>query len=103
MTENMMMAITAINKWMFFSWNYASIEYEMTIGCRTEIVIIPEFLARVNWTCNINHMIEKWSKCCQTTNAFGYLSKFYAELDSENSRLLIEWVMKNYNGEKKIL
>ena len=103
MTENMKLAIYAINKWMYLGWNYKSVEYSRPIsGGRSEIIVVPDFLIGVKWTCTTDHMINKWRACCHQTGPYGYLSKFYAELDAENSRRLITWVMENYNGEKSI-
>ena len=104
MTENMIMAMEAINKFMYYSWNY-NVIYHTWINCRGEKVtkVIPEFIAKVKWSCGIDHILEKWYVFTSKTNdANAYMPRFYAELDDKNRQLLLEWVMTNYNNEKKI-
>lgn len=103
MTENMKIAINAINKWNFFCWNYESALYEWG-GLNNELrsAVVPVFLTKVRWTCNFDHMLSKWEDACRTGHYMTFLPKFYAELDTENRKALLEWVMMNYNGEKQL-
>lgn len=96
-------AIQAINKWVFFGWNYSLTDYEWTsVNGELKREVVPQFLAEIKWTCNFDHMLSKWHLATRDGNADSYLVKFYAELGSENRKFLLEWVMKNYDDEQKI-
>ena len=101
MNVNMKVAIVAINKWLFFGWNYDLVLWRGTE--RDEWQSLPKFLIETKWTCNLEHMISKWYKAIQCNEPDAYLTKFYADLDDENRQALIAWVMNNYDGEKKIM
>lgn len=103
MTDNLKVAMEAINKWVYFSLNYnvVSYTYNQSSGESTT-VYVPEFLVAINWTCPISHMIGKWKYASRSEDAHSYLTRFYTELDSQNSELLMEWVMNNYNDEIKL-
>ena len=103
MTESMKTAIKAINKWVFFGWNYSCVHHEwISVNGEKKCEAVPQFLAEVKWTCNFDHMLSKWKIATHDANANSYLVKFYAELDDRNRELLLEWVMEHYDGEKKI-
>ena len=103
MTEELKIAMIAINKWMFHGWNYESVSLTYnTIFGTTKTVHVPQFLKEVKWTCHIGHMLEKWNRATRTHDPDTYLTKFYAELDNNNRQLLLEWVIQNYDGEKSL-
>lgn len=104
MTENLKLALVAINKWLFFGWNFKSCyhSWQDFSGVPRE-EYLPEFLCRVKWTCNLSHMVDKWRKATRSKNPDTYLVSFYADLDNANRILLLEWVMQNYNGEKTLI
>lgn len=96
--------IQAINKWVFFGWNYSLTDYEWTsVNGERKREVVPQFLAEVKWTCNFDHMLSKWHIATQDGKADSYLVKFYAELGTENRHMLLEWVLANYNDEQKII
>lgn len=104
MTENMKIAMEAINKFMFFSWNYdhENHEWEQPNG-ELKDGLVPTFLKQIKWTCHFNHMYEKWlAVVTGNNNPYSYLSKFYSHLDTDNRKLLLEWVLTNYNNEHKL-
>lgn len=103
MTENLKIAMMAINKWLFYGWNYKVVP--MTIIESGDVKVtryVPEFIKEVKWTCNISHMLGKWNQATRTQDPDTYMVKFYAELDDKNRRLLLEWIIQNYNGEKPL-
>lgn len=103
MTESIKTAIKAINKWIFFGWNYPSIEHEWTnIRGEKKFEVVPVFLTEIKWTCNFDHILSKWHIATRTKNSNAYLVEFYAELGNENRRLLLRWVIDNYNDERTI-
>lgn len=88
---------------MFFGWNYQCIQHEwVAANGDRRTGAVPQFLAEVRWTCNFDHMYQKWCTAINDTDTNSYLVKFYAELDDRNRELLLEWIMEHYNGEKKI-
>lgn len=99
MEANVKVAIEAINKFMFHSWNYTSVPVQLFNG---QTVYVPEFVKEVDWTCNLDHMASKWVNCTECGNPHAYISKFYGELGSENRKLMIEWILQHYNNEIKI-
>lgn len=103
-TENMQVAMEAINKFLFFSWNYPS-DYHTwdTFGGGTTTKLVPVFLIRAEWTCPFPHMYGKWLHAINCDDAHAYLPRFYAELDTTNRQALLDWIMNNYNGERKLL
>lgn len=104
MTENMKIAMVAINKWLYFGWNYGLSPYTVSNGTgKNKTMYLPDFLMQAKWNCNINHMIDKWKSATSSENPDAFLVRFYAELDKENRMALLEWVMENYNREAKII
>ena len=79
--------MVAINK--FFYW---SMNFDGTLDWIDEI-----------WDKNMaDHLREKFMAMYDTYGAMGVINGFYGELDTENRRKLIQWVMDNYNNEIKI-
>lgn len=103
MSEELKNAMIAINKWIFYGWNYKVVPMTFTApGGATATSYVPEFIKEVKWTCPISHMLEKWAIATRTEYPYTYMTKFYAELDNTNSQLLLEWVIRNYNDEKPL-
>lgn len=104
MTEEMKIALQAINKWLYFGWNFSSEYHEwQSIGGETKQMVLPSFLFKIKWTCNFDHMVDKWILATKYKDSDTYLVRFYCELGIENRQRLLEWVMNNYNDERKIL
>ena len=103
MTEEMKVALEAINKFMFYSWNYTLIEHEwVTTDGTIHKEVVPEFLVKVPWHCDFQHMLNKWREAISTDNPMIYFPEFYKRLDTQNTQVFLEWIMKNYNGERKL-
>lgn len=101
MTENTKVAMTAINKWFYYAMNYnvVPIEIEDYAGKRTEYLpdcfnAFPKHLR--------GHLAGKWNAYYEKYGSRAVLMVFYGELDSNNKKLLMEWVLNNYNGEQKL-
>ena len=56
MTDQMRSALYGINKFMFFSWNYAMTEIERN-GRK---ICLPKFIVEAKWSCDLDHIISKW-------------------------------------------
>lgn len=71
----------AINKWVFFCFNYP---YDFIERC----------WGKDSWLCG--HIREKF-------NSYGGdMNRLYCELDKENSERLLGWVLDNYDSERKL-
>ena len=100
MTEQMRSALYGINKFMFFSWNYAMTEFELN-GRK---MYLPKFIVEAKWSCNLDHIISKWKGCITDSkgndrDSYAFLPRFYAELDGKNRRALLDYVMEHREGE----
>lgn len=103
MTKETQIALEAINKWLYFGWNFSSEYHEWKgAGGQTRQMVLPTFLFKVRWSCNLDHMVDKWVAATRYKDADTYLIKFYCELDLWNRRLLLEWIMENYTDERKL-
>lgn len=102
-SEQLQLAMAAINKWLFFGWNYSCQLHEW-VDFRGEqhSECLPDFLIEAKWTCNFSHMVEKWNTAVREGSPNSYLTRFYALLDVFNRRALLKWVIENYNDERKI-
>ncbi len=101
MIENLQIAMAAINKWVYFSLNYKVVPYTKP-NDDNEVIYLPEFIVVIKWTCPISHMIGKWKSATRSNDPHTYLICFYTELDSQNQKLLLEWIINNYNDERKL-
>ena len=96
-------ALNAINKWLYFGWNYGMVMHSWTDYGNNECEkYVPRFLVEAKWTCNFCHMYDKWQHAVEKGNTDSFLGAFYANLDTENRIALLEWVMENYNDEMKL-
>lgn len=90
--------VKAINKFMFWTWNYESIKSPI------DGEYYPDAIVKVDWTCDSSHIYDKWLRCCRRANHDTTLamSLFYGDLDGNNRIRLLEWVIENYNSEPEI-
>lgn len=101
MTENMQIAMNAINKWFYYAMNYRVVEIEIEdyAGKRTEWLpdcfnAFPLYLR--------GHLAGKWNALYATYGSRAVLMAFYAELSSNYRKDLMQWVLENYDGECKL-
>lgn len=100
MTEQMRSALYGINKFMYFSWNYAMTQIERN-GRK---MYLPRFIVEAKWSCDLDHIISKWNGCITDSkgnerDSYAFLPRFYAELDGKNRRALLDYVMEHREGE----
>ena len=94
--------IFGINKFFFYAMNYPSVLIKFPSiagGMRKEY--LPDF-----FTAFPDHLKEhfccKWESACDRYSGYGAMMKFYGELDSSNRKLMLEYIVNNYNDEQKI-
>ena len=71
----------AINKWIFFTFYYP---HDFIERCWSDAPMMA------------SHIREKFS------SYGGDMNRLYCELDKANSDKLLEWVLDNYNSERKL-
>ena len=82
-------SLIAINKWMYFIYNYPYNFIELVWGERKQYTLT-------------DHLTGKFNALYVKHGAYGVIPAFYAELDLNNRIKLLEWVMDNYKGEQKL-
>lgn len=92
MTEVHRAVLANINKWFYFSLNYVSDNVEV-VGDAT--IIAPTFFNAFPKGLR-NHLFEKFSYLYEKHGSYGAVNAFYAELDSDNRRRMIDWFLENY-------
>lgn len=87
-----------INKFLFWNWNFDTIENP------TDHKHYPDALMEAKWTCNRQHMLNKWSHWCKlcNNNTADANIKFYGELDGQNRRAFLSWIVENYQDEQTL-
>ena len=81
------LSMTAINKWVFFCMNYP---YDF----------IDKVWADETWLAK--HLKGKFDYYYDQYGSRAVMNTFYCELDGENKRKLMSWVLDNYNDEQKL-
>ena len=89
MTDTMRNSMVAINKWQYFMYNYPYNFIESVWGERKPY----------NLT---DHLSNKFDALYESKGSYGVIPAFYAELDGNNKKRLMEWVLNNYNDEQKL-
>lgn len=101
----MQISIEAINKFMFYTYNFPSVPSGRTETDEDGNVMawyVPGFIMEANWTTNRDHMISKWIGFAKHYRYAEVFHKFYCELDCKNRKAMLEWIMTNYNSEQHI-
>ena len=101
MTENTKTAMLAINKWFYYAMNYPVVEVEIVDFDGTKKVYLPDCFNAFPKYLRV-HLAKKWDTLYGLYGSRAVLMAFYAELDWENRKLLMEWVLNNYHDEQKM-
>lgn len=101
MTENMKVAMTAINKWIYYALNYDVVKVEVLDFDGTHTEYLPDCFNAFPLHIR-KHLAGKFSQYYDDYGSRAVMTKFYAELDGNNRQLLMQWIMENYNDEQKL-
>lgn len=101
MTENTKIAMQAINKWFYYAMNYNVVEIEVENFDGTTTMYLPDCFNAFPKTLRA-HLAGKWDFLYDKYGSRAVLMAFYAELDWNNRKHLMEWVLENYNDEQKL-
>lgn len=94
--------LIAINKFFFYAMNYPMVEvtFKSITGVQRREYMPSFFKAFPPHL--IEHLWGKWQECCECTDSYGYLMKFYGQLDGSNRNLMLNYIMDTYNDEGRI-
>ena len=86
----------SINRFCYESLNYESVYYEWQMPWNKGRIAlyVPRFIAEIAWTCDTDHMVEKWIKALRYAQPAAFVI-FYVNLDATNQDKMAEWIMKN--------
>jgi hypothetical protein len=91
-------ALLAINKFFYYAMNYPLVEIEFpSVGGGKRKEYLPSFFYAFP-PYLIEHLFGKWEECCGSTDSYGYLMKFYGQLDGTNRNLMLNYILDHYNG-----
>ena len=101
MTENMKVAMSAINKWFYYAMNYNVVEVEVLTFKGKETHMLPDFFNALPMYLRA-HIESKWEYAYGEYGSRAALMWLYGELDWANRKSVMEWVLTNYNDEQPI-
>ena len=96
-------SIKAINKFFYYSMNYPIIRIEYpSIDGTWKYDYLPDFFKALPINM-VEHFRGKWLTAVDgNRDSYGFINKFYAELDSNYRADILRYIMENYNGECRI-
>lgn len=101
MTENTKISMIAINKWFYYAMNFGSKEMPVATFDGEKMMYLPDCFEAFPKHLRL-HLKGKWDYAYEKYGSRTVLMAFYAELDGTNRKLLMEWVLNNYNDEQKL-
>lgn len=100
--KDLNLSIKAINKFFYYSMNYPTIRIEYpSIDGTWKYDYLPDFF-KVLPINMVEHFRGKWIEAVGKTDSYGFVNKFYAELDSNYRADILRYIMENYDDECKI-
>lgn len=85
----------AIQKWFYFTQNYKVGYYRWeNMWGEYRSGTYPCFLMEIDWKCNRDHIIDKWSRIESQSSWGDRINKFFAGLDKFSRQRLVDYAMK---------
>lgn len=83
-----------IELWMKYAWNYKCVHHEFKYK-KEQYCYAPELVVHLG-----DHFVEKWNNKASQENMNGTwaLLWLWHELDNENQKKVIKWLIVNYKG-----
>lgn len=78
-----------VHRFLFYQWNFESRRNE------TDGYYYPTVIMKADWTCGRQHICDKYMKCLDSVGSRYALAHLYGDLDNENRRIMLEWIMSN--------
>lgn len=85
-----------VKHFLSYALNFDTVQHTWTtLQDETRTEWVPEWLAKVAWTCCFEHMWNKWMKIADNPRAttYDYLVRFWFEIDEQNRHRLLEWIL----------
>ena len=101
MTENMQIAMSAINKWFYYAMNYRVVEVEVSTFGGDKTMMLPDCFNAFPKSLR-GHLAEKWNYGYETYGSRAVLMWLYGELSSNYRKDLMQWVLENFNDDQKL-
>lgn len=101
MTDNLKIAMVAINKWFYYAMNYRVVEVEVSTFDGDTKMWLPDFFNAFPKTMRA-HFASKWNYGYEEYGSRAVLMWFYGELSTNYRIDLMEWVLENFNDEQKL-
>lgn len=93
-----MNSFESVNRFFYFSMNYPVNFFRWTdMWGNIHEDYLPDFIMCIEWTCGHEHMINKWKRTESDFGSMGRMNAFYADIDSDNREILVNWIMENYH------
>lgn len=73
--------------------NFETIYYKHRFANKE--VLTPRFIVETEWSCNIEHMIDKWHEAQRKTDCYGWFTAFFGELDTDNRIAFTKWLLEH--------
>lgn len=84
-----------VHRWLFYCWNFQSERY-------TDGMYYPTVIMQAEWTCNREHIMAKYMHSLDKVGSEFALMDLYGELDTNNRRVMLDWIMSNENHATKL-
>lgn len=101
MTENMKIAMSAINKWFYYAMNYDVIPVEVADFDGDRAMMLPDFFNAFPKDIRL-HFAKKWNSGYEEYGSYAALMWFYGQLSGNYRKDLMEWVLNNFNDEVRL-
>lgn len=85
--------LLAIDKFICENNNFERVSYHHRFADID--IMVPRFIAEAKWSCNVEHMIDKWNEATRRTDCYGYFVKFYCEMDTCNKEAMVDWILNH--------
>lgn len=84
--------LSAIDRFICEANNFETIYYHHRFADKD--VLAPRMIVEGKWTCNVEHMIDKWHEACRCADTYWFMY-FYCQLDNANKEAMVNWIMEN--------
>ena len=94
-------AIKGMNKMFFYAMNLKYIEttYSYPWSEQKYTEWLPEFISKIDWGCDMSHIIGIWKELSSEYGSYGEMFAFYEHLDNNNRRKLLQFIVEKYHTE----
>lgn len=83
------------HRWMFYCWNFQTQRH-------TDGMYYPTVIMQAAWTCSRDHICAKYMHSLDKVGSQFALMDLYGELDNNNRRAMLDWIMNNENHATKL-